>query len=140
MGTYHGAGRHKKKANRQCAEWYSLGGILYEELQAVCGCLTYDDPNRRRKAGHTQWQPWDFSSHACIIIRFFSFFFFEGAFWRRQMGQRMNYDLQDKRRLERRRNDDVLALALLIFRALGNGRLLLCFPFSRGIQAILIYF
>lgn len=65
----------------------------------------------------------------------FPFLSFAGAFCRRQMGQRMNYDLQDEE-VGRRRHDDVLALALLIFERweMANSY---CFV-SRGTWAMLI--
>lgn len=73
---------------------------------------------------------WDLSSHACIITRFFfSFFSLLREHLAETNGPKNELRSAGQEEVGRRRNDDVLALALLYFRALGNGQLLLFFSF-----------
>lgn len=100
----------------------------------MCGCLTYDQPSMtRQETKGTHNGGLDFTFHCMYNYQIFffpvlvCFSLFAGASWRRQMGQRMKLRSAGQEEVGRRRLDDALALALLIFERWGNGQLLLCF-------------
>lgn len=99
MGTYYGAGRKKKKGQRTMCRMIIFGRSF---IWNHSGCVDFKHminhlgSDRRRKV--RTMAAWDFSFHC--MYNYQIFVFFAGASWRRQMDQRMNYDLQDKRRLD----------------------------------------